>query len=123
MNNTKPKKKSGKRANSAVTIRDVKFLCHPKPQTKEREELYKRIADRTLKTPDTWEVYLSRGDDKKKAFTDLINEGKLGGMAHLAVNAIERANFLWHQVNPQRHTQPTRRNRTEKVFVHWDDGV
>lgn len=81
MNNTK--KKSGKRANSTVTIRDVMFLCHPKPNTKEREELYKRIADRSLKTPDTWEVNLSSGGDKKEVFTKLIKEGKLGGLAFL----------------------------------------
>lgn len=66
-----------------VLLRDVMFLCHPTPANKEREKLYKRIADRTLTVPDTWEVYLSRGDDKKKAFTDLINDGKLGGMAFL----------------------------------------
>jgi len=66
-----------------VLLRDVMFLCHPKPATKEREELYKRIADRALKVPDTWEVWLSRGDDKKKVFTELIEQGKLGGMAFL----------------------------------------
>jgi hypothetical protein len=76
-----------------VLLRDVMFLCHPAPMTKEREELYKRIADRTLKTPDTWEVYLSRGDDKKEAFTKLIEEGKLGGMAFLRnLRNIEQAN-------------------------------
>lgn len=66
-----------------ILIRDVMFLCHPKPGDKAREALYERVATRSLKTPETWEVALSRGDDKKKAFTKLIEDGKLGGMAFL----------------------------------------
>lgn len=65
-----------------VKLRDVMFLVHPKP-VQGNEDLYKRIAERTLATPDTWEVALSTGKDKKETWTRLINEGKIGGLAML----------------------------------------
>jgi hypothetical protein len=48
-----------------------------------REGLYQRIVDRTLATPDTWEVALSGGADKRETFARLIAENKLGGLALL----------------------------------------
>lgn len=68
---------------SAIKLRDVMFLCRPKPQNEREEQLFKKIADRTLATPDTWEVALSTGKDKKETWTRLINEGKIGGLAML----------------------------------------
>lgn len=68
---------------AAVKLRDVMFLCHPKPQNAAEETLFAKIASRTLKTPETWETMLSSGRDKKETFTYLINEGKLGGLAML----------------------------------------
>jgi 60 kDa SS-A/Ro ribonucleoprotein len=65
-----------------IKIRDVMFLVHPKPE-QGKEELYKKIANRDLQTPDTWEVALSTGNDKKETWTRLILEGKLGGLAML----------------------------------------
>lgn len=67
---------------SAITLRDVMFLVHPKP-TQGKEDLFKKIASRTLDTPDTWEVALSTGKDKKQTWERLINENKLGGLAML----------------------------------------
>lgn len=64
-----------------VKLKDVMFLVHPKPEGKERAELYKRIAGDALKTPDTWEVALSSGGDKKEHWTRLLKENKLGGLA------------------------------------------
>lgn len=66
-----------------VKLRDVMFMCHPKPGSKECEVLYKQIADNTLPTPDTWEVSLSKGKGKKETFERLLSEKKLGGMALL----------------------------------------
>ncbi len=63
-----------------IRLRDVLFLSHAKP---EDEGLYKRVADRALKSPDTWEVGLSKGGDKKETFTRLLSEQKLGYMAVL----------------------------------------
>lgn len=68
--------------NGGVKLRDVMFLTHPKPE-QGKEDLFKRIADRTLKTPDTWEVSLSTGKDKKETFERLVTENKLGGLAFL----------------------------------------
>lgn len=67
----------------SVTLRDALFLTHPKPDSEEREALFKRIANDELKTPDTWEVGLSTGGNKRDTFTRLLKEGKLGYLATL----------------------------------------
>lgn len=69
--------------NSAIKLRDVMFMVHPKPRNEYETELFKKITDRTLATPDTWEVALSTGADKKATWTRLIDEGKIGGLAML----------------------------------------
>lgn len=71
------------RNNSAVRLRDVLFLTHAKPKDDEQAALFERLANNDLTTPDTWEVGLSTGGDKKETFTRLIEEGKLGYMALL----------------------------------------
>lgn len=67
----------------AVKLRDVMFLVHPKPLNKEQENTFRALAEETLKAPDTWEVALSGGANKKETFTRLINEEKLGGLAFI----------------------------------------
>lgn len=67
----------------AVKLRDVLFLSHAVPDTKKQEALFKKLVDNTLTTPDTWEVALSAGADKKETFTRLITEEKLGALALL----------------------------------------
>ena len=91
----------------AVKLRDVMFMVHPKPDgakaryTKherakeaaglkdyqyvlnEQETTYRELVNGTLAAPDTWEVELSAGKDKKKVFTRLLKEGKLGYLALL----------------------------------------
>jgi len=69
-----------------IKLRDVMFMVRPKPETPLEAELYKKIADRTLETPETWEVLLSLAhtpDEKKAVWTKLITEGKIGGKAML----------------------------------------
>lgn len=68
--------------NANIKLRDVLFLVHAKPE-QGKEELFKKVANRTLETPDTWEVALSTGSNKKLTWERLINEGKLGGLAML----------------------------------------
>lgn len=68
---------------AAIRLRDVLFLTHPKPENAEQEALWKKLAEDTLETPDTWETQLSAGADKKETFTRLIQEGKLGALALL----------------------------------------
>jgi hypothetical protein len=70
------------RAN-VVKLRDVLFLTHPKPSGEAQAELWKHLANGTLTAPDTWEVALSGGADKRATFERLLREQKLGGMAVL----------------------------------------
>jgi 60 kDa SS-A/Ro ribonucleoprotein len=67
----------------AVKLRDVLFLSHAKPKDSEQEALWKRLIAGQLATPDTWEVELSAGADKKTTFERLMAEGKLGALAFL----------------------------------------
>jgi hypothetical protein len=48
-----------------------------------RQSVFHRIANKELQTPDTWEVALSGGKDKKSTFERLMNENKLGALAFL----------------------------------------
>jgi 60 kDa SS-A/Ro ribonucleoprotein len=68
---------------NAVKLRDVLFLCHAKPKDSEQDQVWKKLIAGTLSTPDTWEVALSSGADKKAAWERLILEKKLGGLALL----------------------------------------
>lgn len=94
-----------------VKLRDVLFLSHAKPKdatgrwTKADrkamadaletdgfvgrlppspgEQLFLRVVDNKLETPDTWEAELSGGADKGETFARLIAEDKLGALALL----------------------------------------
>jgi 60 kDa SS-A/Ro ribonucleoprotein len=68
---------------NAVKLRDVLFLSHAKPKDEAQAAMWKRLVDGQLATPDTWEVALSAGADKKEAFTRLMAEKKLGALAFL----------------------------------------
>lgn len=67
----------------AVRLRDALFLVHAKPKDDEQAALWKRLVGGDLKAPDTWEVSLSAGADKKETFERLLREGKLGYLAVL----------------------------------------
>jgi len=67
----------------AVRIRDVLFLVHAKPKDTEQAKVWKQLVDGELASPDTWEVALSSGQDKRATFKRLIAGNKLGGLALL----------------------------------------
>lgn len=67
----------------AIKLRDVLFLSHAKPVNPDQEALWKSLIDGTLQPPDTWEVALSAGRDKKSTWERLLSENKLGGLALL----------------------------------------
>jgi len=67
----------------AVRLRDVLFLCHAKPRDAEQAAVWKRLVDAELTTPDTWEVALSAGGDKRANWERLLLERKLGALALL----------------------------------------
>ena len=72
----------------AVRLRDVLFLSHARPASVVQSELWKRLAQNELATPDTWEVALSaagrdEGADKRQVWERLLAERKLGALALL----------------------------------------
>ncbi|MGA3344678.1 MAG: TROVE domain-containing protein [Terracidiphilus sp.] len=78
----------------AVRLRDVLFLSHARPVDAAQADLWKRLAQNELATPDTWEVSLSavgRGErtngdktpDKRETWERLLLERKLGALALL----------------------------------------
>lgn len=67
----------------AIKLRDVMFLVHPKPKDEAQAAAFKALAARTLAAPDTWEVALSSGADKRATWERLIAEDKLGALALL----------------------------------------
>jgi 60 kDa SS-A/Ro ribonucleoprotein len=68
---------------ATVKLRDVLFLSHAKPKDAAQAALWKSLVDKTLEAPDTWEVALSAGADKRETFTRLLQEGQLGYLALL----------------------------------------
>jgi 60 kDa SS-A/Ro ribonucleoprotein len=68
---------------NAVKLRDVLFLCHAKPANAEQAAIWAKLIEGTLESPDTWEVALSSGADKKETFERLLKEGALGYLALL----------------------------------------
>jgi len=69
-----------------IKLRDVLFLSHAKPNSPEKEVLFKKLVDNQLATPDTWEVGLSAAktnEEKVKVWTSLIEAKKLGELAVL----------------------------------------
>jgi hypothetical protein len=58
-------------------------MCHAKPVDGAQAATWKALVDRTLPSPDTWEVELSAGKDKREVFERLLREEKLGGLAVL----------------------------------------
>lgn len=66
-----------------VKLRDVLFMVHAKPKDEEQAAAWKQFVEGTLPSPDTWEVALSSGADKKETFTRLLRENRLGYLALL----------------------------------------
>ena len=66
-----------------IKLRDVLFLCHAKPRDGAQAEMWKKLVSATLTTPDTWEVALSSGADKREAWERLLRGQKLGALALL----------------------------------------
>lgn len=69
--------------NASVKLRDVLFMVHAKPANDEQAALWKRLVEGKLVEPDTWEVALSSGANKRETFERLLRDGKLGYLALL----------------------------------------
>ncbi len=66
-----------------VRLRDVLFLCHAKPNDADQAGLWRRLIEGNLFIPDTWEVALSGGGDKRAHWERLLAQRKLGALALL----------------------------------------
>lgn len=69
--------------NNTIRLRDVMFMVRPKPRTNTEAQLFTRLANQQLATPDTWEVALSTGQSKAETFVRLMQENKLGALAFI----------------------------------------
>ena len=65
------------------SLRDVMFLTHPKPRNNEEKELFAKVANKQLSTPDTWEVEISAKGNNRESWERLLREKKLGALALL----------------------------------------
>jgi hypothetical protein len=72
-----------------VSLRDVMFLCHPKPKDEAMASLWKTLVDKTIASANTWERNLSKGEgkkeeaDKRAVWEKMLKENKLGALALL----------------------------------------
>jgi 60 kDa SS-A/Ro ribonucleoprotein len=66
-----------------VRLRDVLFLTHAKPMTSDQALVWRRLIAGELATPDTWEVALSSGGDKRAHWERLLIDHRLGSLALL----------------------------------------
>ncbi len=67
----------------AIKLRDILFLCHARPKDRDQADLWKRLVNKQLAIPETWETKLSSGADKKESFQELLFKGKMGKLAIL----------------------------------------
>src|ERR1700722_17965828 len=51
----------------AIKLRDVLFLCHARPLDERQAQVWKKLIAGNLSAPDTWEVALSSGANKREA--------------------------------------------------------
>ncbi len=66
-----------------IKLRDVLFLSHAKPRDEAQGEVWKLLIAGELTAPDTWEVALSSGANKRETWERLLRERKLGALALL----------------------------------------
>src|SRR5690242_17239490 len=95
-----------------VKLRDVLYLSHAKPLDAAQAELWKGLVNGELSTPDTWEVALSSGADKREAWERLLGENKLGALALLR----NLRNMAEAKVDEKLIAEALQRMKTERVL-------
>lgn len=73
----KASEENRKKNEAAGKRRYTEMVLHP------GEELFRKVVERKLAIPNTWETRLSSGENKKTVWTELISEGALGALAVL----------------------------------------
>jgi len=69
-------------------IERLAVLNHAKPKDAKQAAVWKKLAENTLKPPDTWEVALSAGKDKHENFEWLLPHRRA------SVESAQRGNSL-----------------------------
>jgi hypothetical protein len=69
--------------NSAVKLKDLLCLVHPKAKDEKQNDMFKRLLEDKLETPITWETQLSARGNSKEVWEELIENKNLGYMAML----------------------------------------
>lgn len=102
--------------NNAIKLRDVLFLCRAKPIDKEQANLWKRLIENKLETPDIWETELAAGQgvNKKESWERLLAEDKLGALALLR----NLRNFKENNVNEDLIINALNRMKVERVLPY-----
>lgn len=113
-----------------VRLRDVLFLCHAKPKDVAQAALWKRLVDGQLSTPDTWEVALSGGGDKRDHWERLLAERKLGALALLRnlrnmkdANVSEEAIFIALSTMKMDRILPFRFLAAARYAPQWEEAL
>lgn len=110
-----------------IKLRDVLFMVHAKPESREQAVLWKQLVDGCVPEPNTWERRLSSGEDKKTVWEDLMATNKLGVMAFLMnLRNMEQAGVsrqaivdYFGRVRPNK-LLPTRFISAAKVAPQWE---
>lgn len=71
--------RKGKRVSLVGALR----IIHACPRGQEQADLWRRLIEGKLATPNTWEVALSSGRNKNSAWTELLQDKTLGDLAFL----------------------------------------
>jgi len=100
--------------NSKIDLRDIMFLTHPKPKDTEQAVIFSKLANKTLESPDTWEVRLSSGADKKQSWEDLLTHNKMGALAVLR----NLRNFQRDGVMPEIIKQALNEIKIERILPY-----
>lgn len=69
--------------NTVVKLKDVLKITHAKPNSKAQSDLFYRLLNDSLRTPDTWETKISTQGSNQDNWQEVANSKKTGFMAML----------------------------------------
>lgn len=113
--------------NAPVKLRDVLFMCRPKPLNDAQDALWKRLIDNKLAIAETWETKLSAGNDKKESFQELLKKGKLGKLAivrnirNMAESGVSKELVEKELMKKSRPILPFQFIAAAKAYPKWED--
>ncbi len=112
-----------------IKLRDALFMCHAKPKDEEQATIWKQLVDKSLPSPDTWEVRLSAGENKKESFQELLFKGKMGKLAilrnlrNMKEAGIPKESVAHELLRNPKEMLPFQYLAAAKECVEWEDIV